>query len=204
MFHGNRGRPPANRTGQAVREQVIALRRKKYDRFNDAHFADKLLSAEKLLSEEGVAVKLAVRTVRRILREAGIAPVRRRRARRHRRRRERKAQAGLMLLWDGSPHAWLEQRGPQLCLVGAIDDANDHTFPLDSKLYQVMPHPALHALRGKRVEICQSLRGGMEVYYKMHRLRVRPAPQCRPRIFPLPPRGERKGTKQRTFLLGQT
>ena len=129
LFHGNRGRPPANRTGQAVREQVIALRRKKYDRFNDAHFADKLLSAEKLLSEEGVAVKLAVRTVRRILREAGIAPVRRRRARRHRRRRERKAQAGLMLLWDGSPHAWLEQRGPQLCLVGAIDDASSDLLP---------------------------------------------------------------------------
>ena len=129
LLHGNRGRPPANRTGQAVREQVIALRRKKYDRFNDAHFADKLLSAEKLLSEEGVAVKLAVRTVRRILREAGIAPVRRRRARRHRRRRERKAQAGLMLLWDGSPHAWLEQRGPQLCLVGAIDDASSDLLP---------------------------------------------------------------------------
>ena len=91
-----------------------------------------------------------------------------------------------------------------LCIKESRKLANDHTFPLDSKLFQVLPHPALHALRGKRVEICQSLRGGMEVYYKMHRLRVRPAPQCRPRIFPLPPRGERKATKQRTFLLGET
>ena len=91
-----------------------------------------------------------------------------------------------------------------LCVKESRKLANDHTFPLDSKLFQVLPHPALHALRGKRVEICQSLRGGMEVYYKTHRLRVRPAPQCRPRIFPLPPRGERKGTKKRTFLLGQT
>ena len=123
LVHGNRGRLPANRTDEAVREKVIALRRTKYVRFNDAHFA------EKLSSEEGVVVKLSVRTVRRILRGAGIAAVRRRRARWHRRRRERKAQAGLMLLWDGSPHAWLEERGPALCLVGAMDDATSDLLP---------------------------------------------------------------------------
>jgi transposase len=117
LFHGNRGRPPANRTAEALSAEVIALRRTKYVGFNDVHFA------EKLWSEEGLGVKLSVRTVRRILRGAGIAAVRRRRARRHRRRRERRAQPGLMLLWDGSPHAWLEERGPQLCLVGAMDDA---------------------------------------------------------------------------------
>jgi hypothetical protein len=30
---------------------------------------------------------------------------------------------GMMLQVDGSPHDWLEGRGPQLCLIGAIDDA---------------------------------------------------------------------------------
>ena len=30
---------------------------------------------------------------------------------------------GMMLQVDGSPHDWLEGRGPSLCLVGAIDDA---------------------------------------------------------------------------------
>ena len=122
LVHGNRGRPPTNRTPEAVREQVIALRRKKYDGFNDAHFTEKLW-------DEAVTPKLSVRTVRRILREAGIVAVRRRLPRRHRRRRERKAQAGLMLLWDGSPHAWLEQRGPALCLVGAMDDATSDLLP---------------------------------------------------------------------------
>ena len=53
LVHGNRGRLPANRTDEAVREKVIALRRTKYVRFNDAHFA------EKLSSEEGVVVKLS-------------------------------------------------------------------------------------------------------------------------------------------------
>jgi hypothetical protein len=28
-----------------------------------------------------------------------------------------------MIIWDGSSHAWLEERGPQLCLQGAVDDA---------------------------------------------------------------------------------
>jgi hypothetical protein len=28
-----------------------------------------------------------------------------------------------MLQVDGSPHDWLEGRGPWLCLIGAIDDA---------------------------------------------------------------------------------
>lgn len=34
-----------------------------------------------------------------------------------------------MLQWDGSPHAWLEERGPQLCLVGAVDDATSDLLP---------------------------------------------------------------------------
>jgi transposase len=122
LIHRSRGRPARNRTAEAVREQVIALRRKKYEGFNDVHFAEKLQS-------EGLEIELSVRTVRRMLREAGIAAVRRRRARRHRRRRERKAQEGLMLLWDGSPHDWLEGRGPDLCLIGAIDDATSKLLP---------------------------------------------------------------------------
>jgi transposase len=122
LLHGNRGREPANRVEEPVRERVVSLRRGKYDRFNDQHFCEKL-------RKEIPPILLGVRTVRRILREAGIASVRRRRPRAHRRRRERKAQAGLMLLWDGSPHDWLEGRGPKLCLMGAIDDATSEFMP---------------------------------------------------------------------------
>jgi hypothetical protein len=32
-------------------------------------------------------------------------------------------QPGMMILWDGSDHDWLEGRGPKLCLMGAVDDA---------------------------------------------------------------------------------
>ena len=34
-----------------------------------------------------------------------------------------------MILWDGSRHDWLENRGPMLCLMGAIDDATSELLP---------------------------------------------------------------------------
>jgi transposase len=121
VLHGNLGRAPWNRISDEIRERVVELRRTKYERFNDQHFAEKLSKAEKLL--------LSPRSVRRILREAGIAAVRKRRPRKHRRRRERRAQAGMMILWDGSRHDWLEGRGPLMCLMGAIDDATGELLP---------------------------------------------------------------------------
>ena len=121
VLHGNLKRAPWNRISDEVRAQVVALRRTKYEQFNDQHFAEKLEKAEKL--------SLSARSVRRILREAGIAAVRKRRPRKHRRRRERRAQAGMMILWDGSRHDWLEGRGPLLCLMGAIDDATGDLLP---------------------------------------------------------------------------
>ena len=59
----------------------------------------------------------------RILANAGVAPVRKRRAPRHRRRRERMPREGMLLQIDASRHDWLEGRGPWLSLVGGIDDA---------------------------------------------------------------------------------
>jgi hypothetical protein len=116
VLHGNRGQVPGNKLRPAVRARMLRLRRTKYRDFNDQHFTEKLAT-------ETPPLRVSVRTVRRVLRAAGIGPMRRRRPRHHRRRRDRKAQAGLMLLWDGSRHDWLEERGPRLCLVAAIDDA---------------------------------------------------------------------------------
>jgi transposase len=121
VVHGNRGRVPAQRIGEGVRAQIIELRRKKYDGFNDQHFTEKLCEVE--------GIEISRPSVQRILRAAGIGPPRRRRAPKHRRRRDRKPQAGLMILWDGSRHDWLEGRGPMLCLMGAIDDATGELLP---------------------------------------------------------------------------
>src|SRR5208283_2812462 len=66
---------------------------------------------------------LSRETLRRLLRSAGIGPPRKRRPPAHRQRRLRSSRPGEMLLLDGSPHDWLEGRGPRLTALGFQDDA---------------------------------------------------------------------------------
>jgi transposase len=121
VIHGNTGRSPSHRVAKKVRERIVKLRATKYDKFNDQHFTEKLWEVE--------GIQISRSSVRRMLRAAGIGSPRKRRARQHRHRRERKAQAGLMVLWDGSRHEWLEERGPMMCLMGAVDDATGELLP---------------------------------------------------------------------------
>jgi len=117
VAHGNRGRRPYNKLDDSVRLRVRELAQSKYSGVNTQHLAE-------LLSErEGLALSRS--TVRRVLLGSGIKSPRTRRAPRHRSRRERRAQQGMLLQMDGSPHDWLEDRGPGFCLVGAIDDATN-------------------------------------------------------------------------------
>ena len=115
MLHGNRGKAAWNQTASEKIDKVLELARGRYQGLNDTHLS------EKLREEEKIAVSRA--TVRTILRQAGIAAVRKRGVKRHYKRRERKAQQGALLLWDGSPHHWFgHQQGP--CnLTAVIDDA---------------------------------------------------------------------------------
>jgi transposase len=115
VIHGNRGRPCERKTKEKTIKRVVELARGKYQGFNDHHLT------EKLKEQEHIA--LSREQVRRILRSHGISTPRKRRASKHRSRRERRAAEGMMLQVDGSPHDWLEGRGPRLCLIGAIDDA---------------------------------------------------------------------------------
>jgi transposase len=117
LAHGNRGRRPCNKTDASISEVVVDLARDKYRGFNQQHFS------EKLREQEGIPLSRS--TVRRILCQEGIASPRKRRAPRHRSRRERYPRSGMLLQTDGSPHDWLEGRGPKLCLIGAIDDATN-------------------------------------------------------------------------------
>ncbi len=115
--HGNRGRKPPNAKEEELRQQVIELARYKYIGFNQQHFT------EKLVENEGIALSRS--SVRRFLTEAGISSPRQRRPPKHRSRRERYPKEGMMLQTDGSHHDWLEGRGPKLCVIGVIDDANN-------------------------------------------------------------------------------
>jgi hypothetical protein len=73
--------------------------------------------------EEHERIKLSREKLRQLLRAHGIGSPKKRRGIKHRSRRERRAAEGMMLQVDGSPHDWLQGRGPRLCLIGAIDDA---------------------------------------------------------------------------------
>lgn len=115
LVHGNTGRTPVNRIDDARRGQLVEFALNRYANVNRAHLADLLAERE--------ALPIAERSLRRILAEAGVPPVRRRRPKGRRSRRERMTQAGLLVQVDGSRHDWLEGRGPWLTLVGAIDDA---------------------------------------------------------------------------------
>jgi len=115
LAHGNRGRRPHNVLDEAVGRQVVTLARGRFRGVNQQHLTELLQEEEQLW--------LSRSTVRRILLRAGIGSPRTRRPPRHRSRRERMPREGMLLQVDGSPHDWLEGRGPRVCLVGAIDDA---------------------------------------------------------------------------------
>jgi transposase len=116
LVHGNTGKVPWNAAVDAKRAKVLALVRGKYAGFNFQQLT------EKLNEDEGV--KISPSTLRRYCLADGITPPwPQKRRRLHRKRRERRRQEGELLQLDGSPHDWLEGRGPRMTLINFIDDA---------------------------------------------------------------------------------
>jgi transposase len=115
LAHGNRGSIPANAVTTAVRQRVVELARGTYAGCNHQHLS------ELLAEREQIAISRSA--LRRILVAAGERSPRTRRSPKHRRRRERYPQEGMLLQIDASSHDWLQERGPRLTLLGAIDDA---------------------------------------------------------------------------------
>ena len=109
----------------------IRLARTTYAGFNDHHLCEKLCEVE--------GFSLSRETLRRLLRQAGLGSPRKRRAPAHRQRRLRSAREGELVQLDGSPHDWLEGRGPRLTALGLQDDATGKIlaaqfFPSESAL----------------------------------------------------------------------
>jgi len=115
LRHRGRGQPSPRRVAPELRAHVVALMTERYAGFNDTHLTEKLRELHHLtLSRE---------SVRRLRRALGLLAVHRRRPAQHRQRRPREAALGALVQLDGSPFAWLEERGPAMTLLGAIDDA---------------------------------------------------------------------------------
>jgi hypothetical protein len=116
VVHGNTGRTPANKTNKGVMDALIPLASEegKYHGFNVCHICD--------LLAENESINIRRSTLDRILRVNKIITGKSHKQVR-RKRRQRASAEGLLLQIDGSPHDWLEGRGPKMSLMGAIDDA---------------------------------------------------------------------------------
>ena len=122
LLHQSRGRPSPRRLPEALRQQVAHLLQTTYAGFNDVHLTEKLREVHQL--------PLSRASVRRIRRALGLPAKHRRRPRQHRARRTPEAQMGALVQLDGSPFDWLEGRGPEMTLLGAIDDATSTVLAL--------------------------------------------------------------------------
>ena len=122
LAHGNRGRRPHNAVPETASATVVRLASNGYAGANHSHAGANHSHFTELLRErEGI--DLSRPTVRRILVKAGIGSPRSRRFQQHRFRRRRMPQEGMLVQIDGSQHPWLEDRGPKLTLLIAVDDA---------------------------------------------------------------------------------
>lgn len=116
IVHGNRGRRPGHAIAEATRNKIVALATGPYAGVNHTHLAELLAERE--------GIRVARSTLSDILRQAGLrSPRPQKRRVRHRSRRERYPQEGMLLQLDASHHDWLQGRGPNFVLLGAIDDA---------------------------------------------------------------------------------
>jgi len=115
LAHGNRGRAPVHALPAAVKARIVEAAQTAYAGCNWAHLRDLLAERE--------ALTISRSSVWRVLAAAGMQAPHRRRRPQHRCRRQRMPQEGVLLQMDGSRHRWLEDRGPVLTLLLAIDDA---------------------------------------------------------------------------------
>src|SRR6267143_4463528 len=123
LKHRSAGRRSNRAYAESFRQKVLGRVREKYGGPVGERFGP-TLGAEHLGSEDGLEVD--AETLRRWMLAEGLWS-RERRRRRHRRRRERKEHFGEMVQMDGSFHGWLEERGPEGCLMDLVDDATNTT-----------------------------------------------------------------------------
>ena len=119
VVHKGRGKPSNRQINSKTRDIAITAYKEPYMGFGPT------LAMEKLREREGICV--SKETLRKWLVEEGLWS-RRRKGSTHRRHRERKECFGEMVQMDGSHHDWLEGRGPELVLMGYIDDATGNVF----------------------------------------------------------------------------
>lgn len=116
IIHKLRGQVGNNKIEKKLLKEVKQIIKKEYHDFGPTLATEKLMEINK--------INLGVTTVRKLMiKEEFWKTKKRKQNQEHREWRERKECYGEMQQFDGSYHKWFEDRGGELCLLGAIDDA---------------------------------------------------------------------------------
>ncbi|MEK9132554.1 MAG: ISNCY family transposase [Patescibacteria group bacterium] len=116
LIHRSRGGASNRSFKQAMVDKIIDLLITVYVGFGPTLAAEKLLARDK--------IKISDETLRAIMIKNNLwKPKSRKKNKQHRAWRPRKDNYGEMVQYDGSYHRWFEDRGPECCLLLAVDDA---------------------------------------------------------------------------------
>ena len=116
LIHGNRGKSGNRKIPDQEKEKIKNILQKKYWDFGPTFAAEKL--------RENHGINRDPKTIRTIMVEEGLwKPKQKKKSESHRKWRQRKSNYGEMQQFDGSYEHWFEDRGPEICLLAAIDDA---------------------------------------------------------------------------------
>ena len=115
LISKKRGSKGNHRLPDRLKQKAIELIWAKYPDFGPTLAQEKLLELDRL--------KLSVGTVRSLMIQNGIWEVAKIKKRVFHQMRERRSKYGELIQIDGSPHDWLEDRGPKCTLIVFIDDA---------------------------------------------------------------------------------
>jgi len=117
-----RGRPSNNRLDPRFVAKVVQLVKSRYPDFGPT------LAREKLAELHGL--RLGLETLRQIMIANGLWTSRKQRPLVVHALRQRRPCFGELIQIDGSPHAWLEDRGPRCTLLVFVDDATGRLMHL--------------------------------------------------------------------------
>lgn len=124
LVHRSAGRASNRAYAVRWRRRVLRLVREKYSGGVGERFGP-TLAAEHLAEEDGLEVH--AETLRRWMLAEGLWSRERKRTP-YRKRRMRREHFGELVQMDGSFEAWLEERGPEGCLMNLVDDATSTTL----------------------------------------------------------------------------
>jgi len=113
VVHGNKSRPPHNKTSLALELKIKELLTYKYKNFNLTHVREKLIENEK--------IEIKKDALHSIAKKYGLVKNPKRKGRRSHKPRPRLQKEGMMIQFDGSNHVWFGDERTDL--IGGIDDA---------------------------------------------------------------------------------